>query len=140
MKWQKNGFIITDSKDEIDLKFITESLQQTYWAEGRPDELIKKSMDNSVVLSIFKDSQQIGFARIVSDFSCFAWLCDVYINPDFRGNGLGKFLMSCISEHPATNVRMNILATKDAHCLYEQYGYERKEMMFKKTDYESLQN
>jgi GNAT superfamily N-acetyltransferase len=138
MKWEQGQFYITDSKESINRTFIIKSLQSTYWGEGRPSQLIEKSIENSVFLSVFDREKQIGFARIVSDFACFAWLCDVYINPEYRGKGLGKFLMSCISDHPASKVRMNLLATKDAHGLYEQYGYERREMMFRKTEYEDL--
>lgn len=138
MRWEQMGFTITDSKENIDLDFIIESLQSTYWGEGRPSELIVKSIENSVLLSVFEKGKQIGFARIVSDYSIFAWLCDVYISRDYRGRGLGKFLMACVTDHPATNVRMNLLATKDAHGLYEQYGFERREMMFKKADYQGL--
>lgn len=138
MKWEQNSYYITDSKENIDRDFIISSLQSTYWAKGRPSDLIAKSFDNSVVLSVFENAKQIGFARIVSDFACFSWLCDVFLSPEYRGKGLGKFLMACISEHPASRVRMNILATKDAYGLYEQYGYKRREMMFKKTDYGDL--
>ena len=138
MNWEHNQYHITDSKDELNMKFFIKSLQSTYWGEGRPSQLIKKSIENSVVLSLFDKDKQIGFARIVSDFACFSWLCDVYISPEYRRKGLGKFLMSCVAEHPASKVRMKILATKDAHGLYELYGYERKEMMFKKTEYEEL--
>ncbi|MDA3812026.1 MAG: GNAT family N-acetyltransferase [Spirochaetaceae bacterium] len=135
MKWEKNNFYITDSKENINMDYIISSIQNTYWGEGRPSEIIKKTIANSQLLSAFDQEKQIGFARIVSDFASFSWLCDVFIDTHYRGKGLGKFLMSCISEHPSTQVRMNILATKDAHGFYEQFGYERREMMFKKSDY-----
>ena len=138
MIWEKENYYISDSKDNIDMAYIISSLQNTYWAEGRPAELIRRSIENSVLLSVFDQKKQIGFARIVSDFSCFAWLCDVYIDSEYRGKGLGKFLMSCVTAHPSTQVRMKLLATKDAHGLYEQYGFERKEMMFQKSDYDKL--
>ncbi|MBB6480391.1 GNAT family N-acetyltransferase [Spirochaeta isovalerica] len=134
----RDGYTITDSRDNIDWLFIIRSLQSTYWAEGRPEELIRKSFDNSVVLSLFHGTDQVGFARIVSDYACFAWLCDVYISPDHRGRGLGKFLMSAVAGHESTQVRMTILATKDAHGLYAKYGFERREMMFLKKEYDTL--
>jgi len=130
-----DDYRLTDNKDEMDRGFITASLKSTYWAEDRPEALIEKSLDNSEVLSLFHKDQQVGFARIVSDFACFAWLCDVYISPEQRGKGLGKFLMSCVKDHPSTQVRLTILATKDAHGLYEQYGFERREMMYHKKEY-----
>lgn len=138
MKEEKNGYIISDDKDLIDWNFVITSLQSTYWAEDRPEEMIKKSFENSIVLSLIGEEKQVGFARIVSDLSCFAWLCDVYIDPAHRGKGLGKFLMSCVKSHPSTQVRMTLLATKDAHGLYEQYGFERREMMFSKKEYSEI--
>ncbi|MBN2658510.1 MAG: GNAT family N-acetyltransferase [Spirochaetales bacterium] len=134
----RDNYILTDSKDNIDWDFITKSLHSTYWAEDRPEELIRKSFENSVVLSLFRNKQQVGFARIVSDFSCFAWLCDVFVSPEHRGPGLGKLLMNAVSEHESTQVRMTILATKDAHGLYEKYGFTRREMMFLKKEYSTL--
>lgn len=135
---KKAEYTITDSKEDIDWDFVVRSLQSTYWAEDRPGKLITGSFENSEVLSLFKGEEQVGFARIVSDFSCFAWLCDVYIDPRYRGRGLGKFLMSCVKEHRSTQVRMTLLATKDAHGLYEQFGFERREMMFVKKEYGEL--
>jgi len=128
-------YSLTDNKKDMDRSFIIASLKSTYWAEDRPEALIEKSFENSEVLSLFHKDKQIGFARIVSDYACFAWLCDVYISPEQRRKGLGKFLMSCVKEHPSTQVRLTTLATKDAHGLYEQYGFERREMMFQKKEY-----
>lgn len=138
MTWKKNEYTISDDKEQINYPFVIKSLNSTYWADERPASLIEKSFENSVVLTLSHKEKQVGFARIVSDYSCFAWLCDVYIDPSVRGKGLGKFLMSCVKEHPSTNVRMTILATKDAHGLYEQYGFERREMMFCKKEYSEL--
>ena len=134
MNWKKDNINITDSKENIDIDFIVDSLHQTYWAENRPRDVIIKSMENSVLLSAFEGGKQVGFARIVGDGATFSWLCDVYVDPKYRGKGIGKFLMQCVNDHPATKVRTNILATKDAHGLYEQYGYERTEMMRKRNE------
>lgn len=117
------------------MDFVVPALRSTYWAEERPESLIGTSFENSVVLTVMDGVKPVGFARIVSDFSCFAWICDVYIDPPYRRRGLGKFLMSCVKAHPSTGVRMTVLATKDAHGLYEQYGFERREMMFCKKEY-----
>jgi GNAT superfamily N-acetyltransferase len=134
MKWDYNQYFITDSKDEIDINFIIDSLHKTYWADHRPKEVIIKSIENSILLSLFIDIKQIGFARIVSDNATFAWICDVYIADEYRGKGLGKFLMRCVTEHPSTNVRTNILGTKDAHGLYEKFGFFRNELMLKRNE------
>ncbi|OHD13727.1 MAG: hypothetical protein A2086_12190 [Spirochaetes bacterium GWD1_27_9] len=138
MEWKKDNYIITDSKDNIDIEFIVNSLNQTYWAEGRPKQLIQNAINNSILLSLFCDNKQIGFTRIVSDFSCFAWICDVFVDKKYRGNGLGKFLMECATSHSSTKVRTILLGTKDAHGLYEKYGFVKAEMMMKKIEYENL--
>ncbi|MFH2037291.1 MAG: GNAT family N-acetyltransferase [Candidatus Zixiibacteriota bacterium] len=129
MEWMKDDFIVTDSVKNIDLEFICQSLNSTYWAKERSKETIEKSIANSVFLSVFKDNRQIGFSRIVTDNSTFAWICDVYIDPSFRGEKLGVWLMKCTLEHPACRVKMNLLATKDAHGLYEKFGFGTKECM-----------
>ncbi|HBD95715.1 MAG: hypothetical protein A2355_09240 [Spirochaetes bacterium RIFOXYB1_FULL_32_8] len=135
MKWINNNYYITDSQENIDIDFIITSLHKTYWANERPKELIIKSIENSILLSLFEDNIQIGFARIVGDGATFAWLCDVFVSENYRGKCLGKFLMKCAMEHPSTNVRTNLLGTKDAHGLYEKYGFTKNETMIKRNEY-----
>ena len=132
MQWQKGNFLITDDKKGIDTDFVTAELNKTYWAEGRSREIVEKSIENSVMFSMFDGGRMIGFARVVTDYCTFAWLCDVYIHPDYRGMGLGFWLVESVLSHPSTNVRVNMLSTKDAHGLYEKFGFERKECMIKK--------
>ena len=129
MKWDNNEYWITDDNTVANIDFVHTSLASTYWAKGRSRETVEKSVENSVMLSLFKDDQQIGFARIVTDHSTFAWLCDVFVHPDYREKGLGVWLCKCYLEHPCSHVRINLLATKDAHELYEKLGFERKECM-----------
>ena len=129
MKWTKGEFWITDDNSAADIDYITESLSATYWAAGRSREIVKKSVCNSVMLSMFEKDKSIGFARLVTDYATFVWLCDFVVDPAYRGRALGKWLMECILEHPVTHVRINLLATKDAHGLYEKYGYKPKECM-----------
>ena len=134
MQWHKDDFLVTDDKKVIDVDFVTEELNKTYWAEGRPREMVEKSIEHSVMFSMFESDRMIGFARIVTDYSTFAWLCDVYIHPEYRGNGLGVWLMECVYSHPSTDVWINLLATRDAHGLYEKFGFERKECMIRKDN------
>ncbi len=129
MKWKKGEYITTDDKSNVDIDYVHRTLNTTYWARGRPKETVKKSIENSIFLSVFKDNRQVGYSRVVSDNATFAWICDVYIDPKHRGNGLGKWLMRCTLKHPSVKVRINLLATKDAQGLYEKYGFERKECM-----------
>jgi GNAT superfamily N-acetyltransferase len=134
MQWTRDEFVITDDTADIDMDFITETLKSTYWAENRPRKIIEESITNSVFLSLFDDKKQIGYSRIVSDMATFAWICDVFIDPEYRERGLGKWLMECTLEHPSCSVRINLLATKDAHGLYEKYGFKNKECMVKLND------
>ncbi len=135
MNWSQGEFLITDDKSRADMDFISGSLHTTYWASDRPVSITKQSIDNSVLLSLFHQERQIGFTRIVSDHSTFAWICDVFVHPEFRGEGLGKWLMECTVNHPAAQVRLVLLATKDAHGLYEKYDFVRRECMYRTNPY-----
>jgi GNAT superfamily N-acetyltransferase len=130
MEWHKDKFLITDDAERADIDFITAALNTTYWATGRPRKVVELSIKNSVVLSLFKGDRQIGLTRIVTDYITFAWICDVYVEPANRGRGLGKWLMECTMAHPAANTRLRLLATRDAHGLYEKYGFEIRECMW----------
>jgi len=96
---------------------------------------VEESIRNSVCLGLYKDDRQVGFARAVTDSCTFAWVCDVMVHPDHRGIGLGKFLTDCLTKHSALeNVELQLLVTKDAHGLYEQFGYSICEAMIRKND------
>jgi GNAT superfamily N-acetyltransferase len=123
VEWSRGDYRITDDKTLVNLDFMTESLNTTYWAGNRSRERIAKSVQNSVVLFMYHGDRPIGFSRIVGDDATFAWICDVYIHPDYRGQGLGVWLMECTQQHPACDVGANLLATRDAFSLYEKFGY-----------------
>jgi GNAT superfamily N-acetyltransferase len=129
MRWTKDNFWITDDNQAADIDFITQELNKTYWAEGRSRETVEKSVRNSIMFSLFDRDRPIGFARIVTDHATFAWLCDVYVHPDYRGKKLSVWLMECVLQHPSTHVRLNLLATRDAHGLYAKFGYQNKDCM-----------
>ncbi len=132
MQWEKGDYVITDDQSQADIDFVHSSLNTTYWAENRSRKVVEKSLENSVLLSLYLGERQIGFTRIVSDFATFAWVCDVFIHPDQRGKGLGKWLMECVVAHPAMDVSQQVLATRDAHGLYEKFGFQVREMMFRR--------
>ena len=114
----------------MDIDFIHDYLSnQSYWAKARSKKLVMKSMQNSLCFALFDNTdQQIGFARLVTDYVVFAWLMDVFIDEKFRGKGLGNMLMSYISNLPELKKVNGIgLRTKDAHEFYEKYGFERIE-------------
>jgi len=95
-----------------------------YWAMGRPLDVVRRSIEHSLCFGMYRGDMQIGFARVVTDYATFAWLADVFVLPEFRGRGLGKWLLEVISgHHRLQGLRRWLLATKDAHGLYAQYGF-----------------
>lgn len=132
MQWQQNGVLIVDDKSRIDVNAVSDLLKESYWANERSKECMAKSIEYSLCFSVFKENKQIGFARVVTDYATFSWIADVIIDPRFRGQGVGKFLMQCVTEHPMVASTMQLLRTRDAHGLYTQYGFERNECMAKR--------
>jgi GNAT superfamily N-acetyltransferase len=92
-------------------------------------ETIKKSIENSLCFGMYADSTQIGFARCVTDFATIYWLCDVIVDDRYRGQGLGNALIRFITERDTLKPLTGILATRDAHGLYEKYGFKPEETM-----------
>lgn len=121
----QNRFYISTDKSNLDLSIIHNFLKQSYWAENIPFSVIQKSIDNSLCFGVYEDSQQIGFARVITDYATFAYLADVFIVEAYRGQGLGKWLIKSILEYPELQcLRRWLLATADAHELYRQYGFQ----------------
>ena len=125
-----NDYLISDNKKLIQIDRVHTLLKSTYWANNREIEVVQKSIQNSLCFGIYKDNIQIGFARCVTDFAVVYWLCDVVIDNDYRSHGLGKALIRTITEHEDLKSLSGILATKDAHGLYEQYGFIRDKDSF----------
>lgn len=130
MEWKKDEYLISDDPSLIDFDYVLRSLKTTYWAENRTEETIRGSIANSAFLSLLQDGRQIGFTRIVSDGHSFAWICDVFVDPAWRGQGLGVWLMDCTMQHPAAQVLLVTLVTRDAHGLYEKFGFQRRELLY----------
>lgn len=123
-QWENGEFVVTCDTDRFDLDVISEFLSDSYWASGIPKQLVEKSIRNSLGFAVLNGEQQVGFARIISDYATFAYLGDVFILPEFRGKGLSKWLMECIQSHSdLQDLRRWVLATSDAHGLYHQYGF-----------------
>ena len=124
LETQKEFYTISTDPARLDIDAITDMLTRAYWAQGRTREMIARYVQHSLVFGIYHSEKQIGLARIVSDYTTFAWLCDVFIHEDHRGKGLGKWLMETIHGHPdLQGLRRWLLATRDAHGLYEQFGW-----------------
>jgi GNAT superfamily N-acetyltransferase len=125
MEDQRDGYWISTDPQRLDLKAIHDFLSnRAYWATGRSMETVRKSVANSLCFGVYApDGRQVGFARVVTDYATFAWLCDVYIEAGERGKGLGKRLVESVVAHPELQgLRNFILATRDAHELYRSYG------------------
>jgi GNAT superfamily N-acetyltransferase len=129
MQWTHEDYILTDDKSRLDLDFACRELQVSYWAANRPRELIAKSIEHSVSFGLFHRGQQAGFARVIGDFATFAYLADVIVAAEHRGRGLGKWMVECILMHPSMQTTTQCLRTRDAHSLYERFGFERTEYM-----------
>lgn len=125
MKWQLGEFTITDCRENLNVELIYNFLSHSsYWAKGITREVIVKSLDNSLCFGLFQGNKQIGFGRVVTDCATFAYLADIFIVENYRGRGLGKWLVGCILEHPELQgLRRWMLATADAHQLYHQHGF-----------------
>ena len=125
MEISENGFIFSDKKELLNIEAIHHYLSvESYWAKNIPLETVKRSIANSLCFGIYKNHEQVGFARWVTDKATFAWLCDVYVAENYRGQGLSKKLMSFMIFHPdLRGLRRYQLATLDAHGLYEQFGF-----------------
>jgi N-acetylglutamate synthase-like GNAT family acetyltransferase len=117
-------FTISTDPARLDIDAICDFLKRAYWANTRPRERTERAIRNSLVFGLYDGDKQIGVARVVSDFSIFAYLCDVFIHEDYRAHGLGKWLMQTILEHPdLREMRRWVLVTNDAHGLYRQFGF-----------------
>lgn len=115
---------ISTEKAKLDLNIIHEFLSSTYWAKGRTMEAMKTCMDNSFNFGVYLDGQQIGYARVLTDYFQFAYLMDVFILEQHRGHGYAQELMEHIFSHELLKeIRVWRLATNDAHGLYEKFGF-----------------
>jgi GNAT superfamily N-acetyltransferase len=123
-QWQRGDFTISTDKSRLDIDVIHEFLDTSYWAAGRSVDTIRRSIENSIPFGVYKGDQQVGFARVITDYATFAWIADVFILDSFQGKGLGTWLMEVIIAHPGLQgFRRWVLATKDAHELYRKLGF-----------------
>lgn len=122
--FEKSGFIISTDKDKINLPTVYEFLKTTYWATDRSFQQVEDSIKNSLCFGVYDQTNQIGFARVISDYTTFAYLADVFILPSYRNRGLGKWLLdSIVNIELLKNVGSWLLLTNDTQQLYEQVGF-----------------
>lgn len=122
---KRDKFEIDDDKARLDVPAIQAFLENdSYWAQSRTRVQTETAIANSICFGLYLDQRQIGFARVVSDRATFAYIGDVYVLDEFRGRGLSKWLLETIISHPELQgLRRWVLATRDAHGLYEKYGF-----------------
>ena len=123
-EWRRGEYLISTDKSRLDLTLIHNFLKTSYWAAGIPLEVVRRSIEHSLSFGLYKEEQQIGYARVITDYATFAYLGDVFILEPFRGQGLSKWLMEVVVTHPELQgFRRWILLTKDAHGLYKKVGF-----------------
>jgi GNAT superfamily N-acetyltransferase len=120
-----NNYLFSTDKKKMQLKVIHDYLsKESYWAQNMPIELIKESIAGSICFAIYFNNKQIAYARVITDNATFAYLADVFVLEEHRGKGLSKELMRFILDHPSLKkLRRFMLATRDAHGLYKQFGF-----------------
>ena len=131
MDFIKDKFYISTEKEKMDIDLIHSFLTRSYWAEGISKEIVKRSIEGALCFAVFENdkqpipaSKQVGFARMITDKATFAYLADVFIIDEYRGLGLSKRLIEFIMSHPdLQGLRRIMLATRDAHGLYEKFGF-----------------
>lgn len=127
MEWKRGDYVISDDPDRVDIDVTWEFLRTAYWSRGVPRETVKRSLAGSIPFGLYApDGSQAGFARAITDRATFAWIADVLVLEPHRGKGLAKWLVeTMISTPPLDRLRLILLATSDAHGLYERFGFER---------------
>ena len=123
MEWTKDTFTISDQRDKVDLDIVAGLLSGTYWGKARPRHIVIKLVESSLCFSLYSGTTQVGYARVVSDFTVFSWLSDLVIAPDFRGHGLGYWLSECILSHPDLKKTQFVLQTTTARAFYERLDF-----------------
>lgn len=126
MQWTRDQFVIDDDRARLDMPRIMGWLADSYWAGWRPPAEVRKSWDAAaIVLGLYDGPEMIGCARVVSDFTRFSYLSDVFVNPQYRGLGLGRWLVETTIAHPVISENSRwVLHTSDAHGLYQHLGFE----------------
>jgi len=120
-----DNYFVSNDKSKLDIKIIHEFLTNSYWSANIPEWIVKKAIENSLCFGIYNDTTQVGFARVITDYTSFAYLADVFIIEEQRGKGLSKMLIQEIISSPQLKtIRKWMLATRDAHGLYSKFGFK----------------
>ena len=127
-QWRRGPHVISDDSARLDLDVVHGFLTTSYWSPGVSREVVERSIAHSLVFGVYREDGiapgQVGFARVVTDRTTFAYLADVFVLDAERGSGLGQWLVETVTSHPELQgLRRWMLATSDAHGLYAQYGF-----------------
>ena len=123
---REDGFEVDDDAERLQLDVVHGFLREAYWSPGIPRDIVERAVRNSLVMGLYApDGSQVGMARAVTDRATFAWIADVFVLSEYRGRGLGRFVVEALLKHPdLRGLRRQMLATADAHDLYRRYGFE----------------
>jgi GNAT superfamily N-acetyltransferase len=128
-EWRRDHYLISTDKRRLDLAVIHGFLTTSYWSAGIPLETVRRAIEHSLAFGVYDNEQHVGMARVISDYTTFAYVADVFILDAYRGQGLGLWLMECVIAHPhLQGLRRWTLFTRDAHGLYEKVGFKRSEV------------
>jgi GNAT superfamily N-acetyltransferase len=123
-RYERGPYVISTDPARLDASAVHQFLSGSYWAEGIPLDLVRRSLEASLCFGLYAPDGQIGLVRVITDCATFAYLCDVYVLPAYQGQGLGGWLMQCVMDSPQLQgLRRWMLVTRDAHRLYEQAGF-----------------
>jgi GNAT superfamily N-acetyltransferase len=123
---RRGDYLISTDPERLDLELVHRFLsEEAYWSPGVARDLVERSIEHSLNFGLYHGDDQVGFARVVTDYATFAWVADVFVLEAHRGQGLGKWLMRTVAEHPELRtLRRWLLATVDAHGLYRPLGFK----------------
>ena len=123
-RYDRGEYTVSTDPGRLDPRAVHRYLTGSHWAAGIPLELVERSLDRSLCFGLYAPEGQIGLARVITDETTFAYLCDVYVLPEHRGRGLGRWLMECVMGSPRLQgLRRWLLVTRDAHGLYRGLGF-----------------
>jgi predicted N-acetyltransferase YhbS len=121
---EEDGLLVSTDRARLDFDVIHGYLTESYWSAGISLDQVRRQTQHSLPFGLYEDGDMLGFGRVISDFTRWAYLCDFFVVPGRQGAGLGKHLMRVMMAHPElSDVRRWVLLTKDAHGLYEQFGF-----------------
>jgi GNAT superfamily N-acetyltransferase len=127
MEWHRDEFTISDDPKRVNPEVVAGLLAKTYWGHKRSRPVVEKLIPKSFCFSLSRNGEQIGFARVVTDFTVFSWLSDLVIDDGYRGKGLGKWFLKCILDHPEISGTQFVLQTTHSHDLYKNFGFQGSE-------------